>query len=32
MATTERLDFSQPMNELGVIGEEQRKKLFPKND
>ena len=32
MAQTERLDFSQPMNELGVIGEEQRKKLFPKND
>jgi hypothetical protein len=32
MATTERLDFSQPMNELGMIGEEQRKKLFPKND
>jgi hypothetical protein len=32
MATTERLDFSQPMNELGVIGEEQRKKLIPKND
>lgn len=32
MAQTERLDFSQPMNELGMIGEEQRKKLFPKND
>jgi hypothetical protein len=32
MAQTERLDFSQPMNELGVIGDEQRKKLFPKND
>ena len=32
MATTERLDFSQPMNDLGVIGEEQRKKLIPKND
>ena len=32
MATTERLDFSQPMNELGTIGEEQRKKLIPKND
>jgi len=32
MAQTERLDFSQPMNEIGVIGEEQRKKLFPKND
>jgi len=32
MATSERLDFSQPMNDLGQIGEEQRKKLFPKND
>lgn len=32
MAQTERLDFSQPMNELGMIGEEQRKKLIPKND
>jgi hypothetical protein len=32
MATTERLDFSQPMNDLGMIGEEQRKKLIPKND
>ena len=29
---TERLDFSQPMNEQGIIGEEQRKKLIPKND
>ena len=32
MATSERLDFSQPMNDLGVIGEEQRKRLIPKND
>jgi hypothetical protein len=32
MAQTERLDFSQPMNDLGMIGEEQRNKLFPKND
>ena len=32
MATSERLDFSQPMNDLGVIGEDQRKKLIPKND
>lgn len=32
MATTERLDFSQPLNELGVIGGEQRNKLIPKND
>jgi hypothetical protein len=32
MATSERLDFSQPMNDLGMIGEEQRKKLIPKND
>ena len=31
MATSERLDFSQPMNDLGVIGEDQRKKLIPKN-
>ena len=29
---TERLDFSQPMNELGMVGEEQRKRLIPKND
>ena len=32
MATSERLDFSQPMNDLGMIGEEQSKKLIPKND
>ena len=32
MATSERLDFSQPMNDLGIIGEDQRKKLIPKND
>jgi hypothetical protein len=32
MATSERLDFSQPMNDLGMIGEDQRKKLIPKND
>jgi hypothetical protein len=32
MATTERLDFSQPLNDLGVVGVEQRKKLIPKND
>jgi hypothetical protein len=32
MATTERLDFSQPLNDLGTIGVEQRKKLIPKND
>ena len=32
MPASERLDFSQPMNELGTIGEEQRKRLIPKND
>ena len=32
MPVSERLDFSQPMNELGMIGEQQRNKLFPKND
>lgn len=32
MAQFEGLDFSQPMNDLGKIGEEQRNKLFPKND
>ena len=32
MPVSERLDFSQPMNDLGIIGEEQRKKLIPKND
>ena len=32
MATSERLDFSQPLNEWGIIGQEQRKKLIPKND
>ena len=32
MATSERLDFSQPKNELGLIAEQQRAKLFPKND
>jgi hypothetical protein len=32
MPASERLDYSQPKNELGVIGEQQRAKLFPKND
>lgn len=32
MPVSERLDFSQPMNELGMVGEEQRKRLIPKND
>ena len=32
MATTERLDFSQPDNELSQIAEQQRKRLIPKND
>jgi hypothetical protein len=32
MATTERLDFSQPDNELSQIAEQQRQRLIPKND
>ena len=32
MATSERLDFSQPNTELGQIAEQQRQKLIPKND
>ena len=28
----DRLDFSQPDNELSRIAEEQRKRLFPRND
>jgi hypothetical protein len=32
MPTTEPLNFSQPMNELGMVGEQQRNKLIPKND
>lgn len=32
MPVSERLDFSQPMNDLGIVGEQQRNKLFPKND
>ena len=32
MATTERLDFSQPNNELSQIAEQQRQRLIPKND
>jgi hypothetical protein len=32
MAVSERLNFDQPLNELGQIGEQQRQKLFPKND
>jgi len=32
MAVTERLNFDQPLNELGQIGEQQRQKLIPKND
>ena len=32
MATSERLDFSQPNNELGQIAEQQRQRLIPKND
>ena len=26
------MDFSQPLNDLGIIGQDQRKKLIPKND
>ena len=29
MSVSERLDFSQPMNELGMVGEQERGKLFP---
>lgn len=32
MPETERLDFSQPLNELGLVGQQQRGKLIPKND
>jgi hypothetical protein len=32
MAQTERLDFAQPDNELSKIAEQQRARLFPKND
>jgi hypothetical protein len=32
MAQTERLDFEQPNNELSQIAEQQRAKLFPRND
>lgn len=32
MPTTERLNFDQPKNELGQIGEQQRQRLIPKND
>jgi len=29
---SDKLDFSQPNNELSKIAEDQRKKLIPKND
>ena len=29
---SDKLDFSQPDNNLSKIAEEQRKKLFPRND
>lgn len=32
MAVSERLNFEQPLNELGQIGEQQRQRLIPKND
>jgi hypothetical protein len=32
MPVNEPIDLSQPKNDLGLIGEAERKKLFPKND
>ena len=32
MPVTERLNYSQPENEMSAIDDEQRKRLFPKND
>jgi hypothetical protein len=32
MPVSERLNFDQPLNELGQVGEQQRQKLIPKND
>jgi hypothetical protein len=32
MPVSERLDFSQPKNDLGKIGEQQRGILIPRND
>jgi len=29
---SDKLDFSQPENELSMIAEQQRAKLFPRND
>ena len=29
---SDKLDFSQPDNTLSKVAEEQRKKLFPRND
>ena len=29
---SDKMDFSQPDNQLSKIAEEQRKKLFPRND
>jgi hypothetical protein len=29
---SDKLDFSQPNNDLSKIAEEQRKRLFPRND
>lgn len=29
---SDKLDFSQPENEMSKIAEEQRKRLFPRND
>ena len=32
MPVTERLNYNQPENEMSAIADEQRKRLFPKND
>lgn len=32
MPVSERLNYNQPNNEMSVIADEQRKRLFPKND
>jgi len=32
MPVTERLNYNQPENEMSSIADEQRKRLFPKND
>ena len=32
MPVTERLNYNQPENEMSSIADEQRKRLFPKNE